>query len=132
MASACLSSGLTAPAPAPERGFTLIELLVALAVLSIAALALVKLMTVTVLTTAGVETRALGGIVAENLAAEALTDDPPPALGKDSGVVQIAGRSFGWTRVVASAAEAGMTRIDLAVAADDGTPAATLTLFRGQ
>ena len=114
-----------------ESGFTLIELLVALAVLSIAAMALIKLMTVTVLTTAGVEVRALGGIVAENLAAEALTDNPPPSLGKDSGVATMAGRGFGWTRVVEKSGEAGMTRIDLAVAADDGTPVAALTLFRG-
>lgn len=122
-----------APARTPIKpdGFTLIELLVALSVLSIAAMALIKLMSASLLTAGGVETRALGGIVAENLGAEALTDYPAPALGKDSGTAAMAGRNFAWTRNVAASGETGMIRIDLAVAAEDGSPAAALTLFRG-
>ena len=57
-----------------ERGFTLIEMLVALAVFSLAALALLRLGGASATNAARLQDRALAQIVARNLAAEVLTD----------------------------------------------------------
>ena len=59
-----------------RSGFTLIEMLVALAVFSLAAMALLNLSGENTRTAARVETRTLGGVVAENLAVEAATLPP--------------------------------------------------------
>src|SRR3546814_3358742 len=50
-----------------ETGFTLLEMLVALAVFSLAALALIRLQSVTLHTAAGLDGKTLGQIVAHNL-----------------------------------------------------------------
>jgi type II secretion system protein I len=55
-----------------RAGFTLIECLVALAVFGLAAMALLNLSGESTRSAARVETRTLGGIVADNVAAEAM------------------------------------------------------------
>lgn len=75
-------------------GFTLIEMLVALAVFSLAAIALVKLSLESTRTTAMMERKALGAVVADRIVAEA-------ALGLSSetqGQIQMAGREWNWMR----------------------------------
>ncbi len=115
-----------------ERGFTLVEVLVALAVFSIAAIALVNLQGASVGTAAAVEARMLGGIVAENLAVEAMTDPTPPPVGKTDGRSEMGGRAFLWQRSVARLPETdGISRIDLAVTTAEGEPVSTLTVYRG-
>ncbi|MDI6625051.1 MAG: type II secretion system minor pseudopilin GspI [Brevundimonas sp.] len=113
----------------PRAGFTLIELLVALAVFSLAAMALLNLSGENTRSATRVETRTLGGLVAENLAVEAMIA-PDIAEGQTSGVVPLAGRQWRWTRSV-QGVEAGMVRIDIAVATEEGQ-AADRVLFRGQ
>lgn len=66
---------------ADERGFTLLEMLVALAVFSLAALALLRLEGATVRQTGQLDERMMAQLVARNLAVETLTDPAPPALG---------------------------------------------------
>src|SRR3546814_4644313 len=61
-----------------EQGFTLLEMLVALAVFSLAALALVRLQGVTLHTAADLDSKAMGQIVARNLMVEVQTDPAPP------------------------------------------------------
>lgn len=113
----------------PRAGFTLIELLVALAVFSLAAMALLNLSGENTRSAARVETRTLGGLVAENLAVEAMIA-PQIAEGETSGVVPLAGRQWRWTRAV-QGVEAGMLRIDIVVATDEGQ-AADRSLFRAR
>ena len=113
----------------PRDGFTLIELLVALAVFSLAAMALLNLSGENARSAARVETRTLGGLVAENLAVEAMIA-PGIAEGETSGVVPLAGRQWRWTRLV-TGVEAGMLRIDIAVVTDEGQ-AADRVLFRAR
>ena len=60
-----------------ERGFTLLEMLVALAVFSLAALALVRLQGVTLRTAADLDSKALGQIVARNLMVDVQSDPVP-------------------------------------------------------
>ena len=109
-------------------GFTLIEMLVALAVFGLAAMALLNLSGENTRSAARVETRTLGGVVAENLAVEAAT---APSIGEGStaGQVELAGRRWRWTRAVSATDVGGMLRIEVRVSDTEGQ-AAERTLFR--
>ena len=115
---------------ARSAGFTLIEMLVALAVFSLAALALLRLQGTTVGSAAVIETRAIGQIVANNLAVEALTDAVPPPLGKSQGAVENGGRQWRWTRITKRTADIRIVRIDIDVIDESGRPAGALSLAR--
>ena len=100
----------------PERnGFTLIELLVALAVFAIAALTLLRMEGASIQRTADLDQRLLREVVAQNLAAEWLTDPTPPALGEVQGQVRNAGRGFAFARRVEAASQAGVIRVVVSV-----------------
>ncbi len=100
MPRAQAASDRVASASAPQRqGFTLIELLVALAVFSLAAMALLNLSGENTRSASRVETRTLGGVVAENLAVEAMVQ-PAIGEGEDAGETPLAGRPWRWTRTV--------------------------------
>jgi general secretion pathway protein I len=111
-------------------GFTLIELLVALAVFSLAALALLNLAGENTRSAARVETRTLGGVVAENLAVEAMIAPQLPE-GLTSGAAPLAGRSWRWTRTVAPTDDPDLLRVDIQVDTEEGR-AADRTLFRSR
>ena len=110
-------------------GFTLIELLVALAVFSLAALALLNLGGENTRSAARAETRTLGGIVVENLAVEAMTAQPALAPGDSDGTEALAGRDWRWTRAVTATDDPDILRIDIRVSDDEGQ-AAERVLFR--
>lgn len=113
-----------------RRGFTLIELLVALAVFSFAALALLNLAGENTRSAARVETRTLGGVVAENLAVETMIAPQMPE-GLTSGETPLAGRSWRWTRTVAPTDDPDLLRIDITVSTGEGR-AADRILFRAR
>ena len=113
-----------------EGGFTLIEMLVALAIFSLAALALLRLEGATVSNTARLQDQALAQIVARNMAVEAMTDPVPPALGQESGQVENGGRNWAWTRLVALSPEPRIQMITISVRSRVGPEAASLTIFR--
>lgn len=120
---------MSSPEPG-EAGFTLIEMLVALAIFSLAALALLRLEGATVSNTARLQDQALAQIVARNIAVETLTDPVPPALGRETGQVANAGRRWGWSRNTAPSPEPRIQMITIAVQSQTGPEAATLTIFR--
>jgi general secretion pathway protein I len=101
--------------PEREAGFTLIELLVALAVFAVAALTLLRMEGASIARTADLDQRLLREVVAQNLAAEWLTDPLPPALGEARGQVANMGRNFAWTRRVEPMAGASVLRVVLSV-----------------
>lgn len=113
-----------------EDGFTLIELMVALAIFSLAALALLKLEGATVAQTATLADHAIGQIVARNVAVEALTQRSAPPRGMLNGEEANAGRLWRWIRTVTPAPNPRVQRIDVAVTDDGGHMAGRLTVFR--
>ena len=113
-----------------EGGFTLIEMLVALAIFSLAALALLRLGGATAANSARLTEQALAQTVARNLAVEALTDPSAPAFGTEAGTVTNAGRQWRWTRVVDRSPEPRIQLITVRVEGEQGVGAATLAVFR--
>jgi len=113
-----------------EHGFTLIELLVALAVFSLAALALLRLDGATLASAASLQDRAIARIVANNVAVETMTDPVAPSIGLSQGVESNAGRQWRWTRRTSLAAGKGVQRIEIGVADDSGQVLAGLMIFR--
>jgi general secretion pathway protein I len=113
-----------------ERGFTLIEMMVALAIFSLAALALLRLEGATLSQTAILRDRTIGQIVARNVAVEALTDRDPPPLGMLTGEEENGGRRWTWMRTATATPDVRVERIDVAVRDAAGQLAGTLTVFR--
>ena len=113
-----------------KNGFTLIELLVALAFFSLAALALLNLTGESARSAVRVETRTLGGVVAENLAVEAMIT-PRLAEGRTTGETALAGRPWRWTRTVTATDDPDLVRLHIQVRDTDGQ-AAERTLFRSR
>ena len=112
---------------ARANGFTLIELLVALAVFAIAALTLLRMEGASIRRTADLDQRLLREVVAQNLAAEWLTDPSPPALGDVQGQVANAGRGFAFARHVEAARQSGVVRVVVSVR--ETTPGARSQAF---
>jgi general secretion pathway protein I len=123
-------SGFTSLRRSAENGFTLIETLVAMAIFSLAALALLRLEGATISSTAILSDRAVGQIVTRNLAVQIMTDVRAPAFGDASGVVVNAGRTWRWTRMTKRTDDARIVRIDLAVTDDAGRQSGVLSLAR--
>lgn len=123
-ASTAIALPAPPPTPPPSRGrairggFTLIECLVALAVFGLAAMALLNLSGESTRSAARVETRTLGGIVADNVAAEAMIARDLPS-GSISGQASLGGREWRWVRVVSATDMPGVGRIDVRVFADE-------------
>lgn len=116
-----------------DAGFTLLELLIALAVFAIAALTLLRMEGASIAGTADLDQRLLREVVAQNLAAEWITDPLPPALGDARGRVGNMGRRFAWARSVERMPEAGVIRIVVSVreiTRGRGSQAATLEFTR--
>jgi general secretion pathway protein I len=113
-----------------QSGFTLIEIMVALAVFGLAALALLRLQGTSARSTADIERRALGQIVANNIAVEAMTDPAPPSLGTSSGAETNGGLQWRWTRTVARTADIRIVRIDVGVIGPDGRNGGALSVAR--
>jgi general secretion pathway protein I len=112
------------------RGFTLIEMMVALAVFSLAALALIRLEGASFRGAATVDRSLLARIVARNVAVDSLTSAKPPALGTAQGQENNGRRVWRWTRTVSPVGDGNrVLRIDVTVA-DAGGTAGKLTLIR--
>jgi general secretion pathway protein I len=113
-----------------ESGFTLLEMLVALSVISIAALALIRLDAYAVRTAGDLDESTMAGIVAQNRAVELWTDPAPPTIGSSAVGVANAGRNWRIEQRVAKTADDALLRIDLLVRPESGRGQAALTIIR--
>ncbi|MBB3692973.1 type II secretion system minor pseudopilin GspI [Sphingomonas sp. BK580] len=113
-----------------ERGFTLIEIMVALAVFSLAALALVRLEGQTIRSTGVLSATLLAQAVARNVAIEAVTDAEPPVRGRSSGVEQNGGRAWTWVREVQPLGDGDVMRVDVSVSDPSGAVLGRMTMVR--
>jgi general secretion pathway protein I len=113
-----------------EHGFTLIEIMVALAVFSLAAMALVRLESATIRGASILNETLVAQMVARNVAIEAVTDGKPPTAGRVTGVETNGGRAWAWTRQVSALGDAGAMRVDVSVAAAGGAALGRLTMVR--
>jgi len=114
-----------------QKGFTLAEVMVALAVFSIAAMALLNAHTQGIASVADLESRVLAGIVADNVLAEAMTG-PAPETGVRRGQVALGGRDWLWTLRTSPTAEPTLHRLSVSVraAGPDGQVLAGVDAFR--
>ncbi len=103
-----------------ERGFTLIEIMVALAVFSLAVLALLRLETATIRGATTLDDSLVAGLVARNVANDAVTEAQPPVAGRTAGSEINGGRAWNWVRNVRATGNAVIVRIDVAVTNPSG------------
>jgi general secretion pathway protein I len=100
----------------PSRnGFTLLEIMVALAIFSLAALAMVRLQGYSVRSTANLGDSGMAWQVARNVAVEILSNPAPPTLGETSGEEVNGGQQWRWTATTAKTDDARLVRVDIAV-----------------
>ncbi len=122
--------GFTRLARSAEHGFTLLEMLVALAIFSLAGLALVRLQAVSVRTAGDLDARLLAQITARNIALERMTDPNPPANGESEGEISNAGQSFHWKQVVASTGDKRLMQVTVTVTAGASQSPAVFSIAR--
>jgi len=113
-----------------QNGFTLIEMLAALAIFSLAALALLRLDGAVVSNASRLQGQAMAQIVARNIAVETMTDPEPPALGEERGQVANGGRTWDWSRATALSPEPRIQMITIAVRGQTEADQASLIIFR--
>ncbi len=116
--------------PAAVAGFTLIEMMVALAVFSLAALALIRLEGATIRSTGSLDATLLAQIVARNIAVESLTDATLPVAGETRGVEENGGRLWSWRRIASPLGDQGAIQIEVSVADPAGTSLGHLSVIR--
>lgn len=105
---------------ARQAGFTVLEILVALAIFSLAALALLRVQAISLRTAADLDARQMAQIVAANRGVELLTDPAPPPLGVREGEMVNGGRRWRWRQTARR--EAGSALLMLRVEVEEDAP----------
>ncbi len=113
-------------------GFSLIEMLVALAVFSLAVIALLHLAGQNTRAAAVIEERVLAGVVADNRAVEAVLARPGELAPEDAGEELSGDRAWRWTRRVEATDDSGIVRVRVTVSpVGTGAVSAEASVFRG-
>ena len=99
----------------PRNGFTLLEIMVALAIFSLAALAMVRLQGYSVRSTANLGDSSMAWQVARNVAVEILSNPAPPTLGETRGEEINGGQNWIWTAKTRSTDDRRLVTVDIAV-----------------
>ena len=113
-------------------GFSLIEMLVALAVFSLAVIALLHLAGQNTRAAAAIEERVIAGVVADNRAVEAVLAGPGELATEETGAETCGDRAWQWTRRVQATDDSGIVRVQVTVSpAGTGGVSAEASVFRG-
>ena len=113
-------------------GFSLIEMLVALAVFSLAVLGLLNLAGENTRSAVIIEERVLAGVVADNLAVDAMTETPEQLAAVAQGSEVAGDVAWRWTRTLSETDDADIVRVDIVVRPlEEERIAAELSLVRG-
>lgn len=120
---------MTGPNRKQEQGFTLVEMLVALAVFSIAALALMRLDIYAIAQTSAIADARLADIVARNEAA-LTTTDPGLTLGESRSTVINGGSTFDVVRRITPTPDKRLMRVDIAAVQHGGRGRAVITTVK--
>jgi general secretion pathway protein I len=97
------------------EGFTLLEMMVALAIFSLAALAMIRLQGYSVRSTADLHDSGMAWQVARNVAVEILSNPAPPVLGQNGGEEVNGGQAWRWTATTARTDDARLVTVAIAV-----------------
>jgi general secretion pathway protein I len=103
-----------------RNGFTLLEVMVALAIFSMAAMALMRLQAFSIRSAADVIAHDMAWQVARNRGAELLSDPALPVLGNTNGEESFGGRVFKWSQDVKRTDDTKVLRIDVRVEGAEG------------
>jgi general secretion pathway protein I len=113
-----------------RTGFTLIEVLIALAVVALALLGLTRVAALQVRDFDALRERTLAGWVAANVLEETRLAATMPSTGRSDGRVELAARSWRWTREVGTTPDPSVRRVDIKVfAGESNVPIASLSGF---
>jgi len=114
------------------RGFTLIEVLVALAIFSIAAIALLHAQSETLRSSQALRDRSFALMVADNRLVESMSVSGRLSTGRENGVEEMANRRWAWQRTISATQNPNVLRVDVVVQSEDGSQdLAQLSGFRG-
>lgn len=111
------------------HGFTLLEVLAALAVISIALVALFSSLSQSTRLTARVEERMIGNWVASNAITELKSVSDWPDIGENTSDVNMAGRVWHVSQEIQQTADENIRRIDITVSLDEKGSYQVASLF---
>ncbi len=98
-----------------ERGVTLVETLVALAIMGLVTVSILVLVGQNTRFIASAQDRTYASIAADNLMVQALADRRPLETGEELGDIEIAGRGWRYRRVVTETGIDGVYRLDIQI-----------------
>jgi general secretion pathway protein I len=98
-----------------QNGFTLLEIMVALAIFSLAALAMVRLQGYSVRSTSNLGDSSMAWQVARNVAVEILSNPAPPTLGETRGEEMNGGQNWRWTATASPTDDTRLVMVDIDV-----------------
>jgi len=128
--SACGLRGVSSSGRSAQQGFTLLEMLVALAIFSLAGIALVRLQAVSARSAFDLRARTMAQVVAHNLMVERLTDPAAPTLGSTTGTEENYGRSWSWRQGAVPLDDGRLLAITIRVEGGPGQSPAILSFVR--
>ena len=114
---------MSVKADSQQKGFSLVEVMVALAVLSMAGIALLNAMTQSVRATQTLQDQTLAAVVAENVMTQTYIErDQGRSIQGERGDYELAGRNFYWQLDVLPTPQPGIRSVILEIRQERDSP----------